>query len=111
MSLKVTISAFDYIPFRGRRYDGMGVIDFHGDKFSWQCAAFETETKRISVEVTLTNVAGRLTEDQVEVVSAMAADTIECMVVKGGAVQAGKVMDYGRKDWNGNAGFDKLPNS
>ena len=111
MSLKVTISAFDYIPFTGRRYDGMGVIDFHGDRFSWQCTAFETETKRISAEVRLTNVAGRLTEDQIEVVSAMTADTIECMVVKGGAVHTGKVMDYGRKDWNGNSGFDKLPNS
>jgi hypothetical protein len=110
MSLKVTILALEHIPFTFDRYDGMGFIMFHGQKIHWTCTGFEEQfrTKSGQIEVTLTNPRG-LTEDQIEVVSSMTAETIKCMARKGGTLHAGKVMDYGKKDWNGDDAFDHLP--
>lgn len=106
MSLKVTITDLQNT---ATATVGMGAIHFHGDKYRWTLSASKEDFEPsgdLSLEIT--NPVG-LTEDQVIVVSSMAAEVVKSMVRKGGPNHAGKAMDYGRKDWNGDNGFDYLP--
>ena len=111
MSLTVTIDALEYIPFTDGRYDGMGKVRFHTDTFRWTCSANESQFKTRSgnLNVKIINPAGRLTDDQITIVESMTESVIKSMATRGGDNHAGKVMDYGKKDWNGDDAFDHLP--
>lgn len=111
MSLKVTITALEYIPFTDGRYDGMGRIKFHEDHFNWTCSANEEQYKKKSgdLSVKIVNPAGRLTDDQIEIVASMTESVIKSMATKGGDNHAGKTMEYSKKDWPGVDGFEVLP--